>query len=364
MLKKFKFVPVLLVLIIIFENSYAKILMQPYLQAVTENSIYVMVESDKKNDVTVLYGSDSKYGKENKTEFYVKTEYRKNTYVHRIKLSGLEPSTVYHYRVISDNDTSNDASFRTAARPGTSFRFACMGDCRSNPDIHSQIAKKIKAENPYFSLYGGDICFSSEYFVWKEEFFIPAERDLISSVPFFNAVGNHEGWRQNTKAFQQSPEKENKPYYSFDYGDVHILILNTEQSAKEGSEQWNFVKKDLESTMKKWKVVCFHKPAYCAGGHGDNTEMQIMSHKLFVPNKVDIVVTGHTHIYQHNLVDGIHHFVLAGGGAPLYNFKTADYVVKSAKEYHYAIVDVTPNNLRMIVYDLKGNELDKLELGK
>ena len=45
--------------------------------------------------------------------------------------------------------------------------------------------------------------------------------------------------------------------------------------------------------------------------------MKTLSQNVFVPNNVDLVLNGHTHFYQHNLVSGIHHLVTAGGGAGL-----------------------------------------------
>ena len=41
--------------------------------------------------------------------------------------------------------------------------------------------------------------------MFKQEFFRPKELELIANVPFFLAVGNHETWGANTKAFTQAP---------------------------------------------------------------------------------------------------------------------------------------------------------------
>lgn len=241
-----------------------------------------------------------------------------------------------------------------------------MGDCRSNPKVHNNICAEMIKHKPLMSVYLGDLCNTSRYKTWKSEFFVKSELELISQVPFYNAIGNHEDWTTNTKAFQQAPVSKSKhqAYYSFDWGDVHFLILSTEHRTSKGSSQYKFAQKDLAATKKKWKVVAFHNHAYCAGGHGENKYMKRMSKNIFVPNKVDIVLNGHSHFYQHNLVDGIHHLIVAGGGAPLYNAKKADYVVKSARKFHYGMVDVTPQKLDLKIYDLKGNVIDSLVLKK
>ena len=69
-------------------------------------------------------------------------------------------------------------------------------------------------------------------------------------------------------------------------------------------------------------------------------------------------------LYQHNLVNKIHHFVLGGGGAPLYDPGQAEYILKTAKSYNFAIIDLTPNNLMLTVYDEELKVLDSLELKK
>ncbi|MCX6344425.1 MAG: metallophosphoesterase family protein [Armatimonadetes bacterium] len=347
-------------------HAQAAMLMTPYLQAVTETSVCVMVECDTKDPVTVQYGPKVEYGKTATTEITLPTDTKAaETYVHRIKLIGLKANSLYHYRATQDKTTyTTDYTFNTAVTPGKPFRFAALGDFRSGTAIHEAIVAKIKTANPRFSIYGGDLCNDNSYKMFKKEFFQPNELALSASAPFFNTPGNHEGWSQNTKAFTQSPlaPADAQGYYSFDYGDAHFVSINNQTNYGENSAQWKFVKKDLENSKKLWKIVFFHEPAYCAGGHNENKNMVAMTTKLFEPNRVNIVIAGHTHLYQHNLVNGIHHFVLGAAGAPLYEPGAAPYVLKSAKVQHYAIIDVTKDKLVVNVYKEDGSQLDKLEL--
>ena len=85
-----------------------------------------------------------------------------------------------------------------------------------------------------------------------------------------------------------------------------------------------------------------------------------MSKELFEKYNVDFVFNGHSHFYQHNLVNGIHHMILAGGGAPLYTPKKKSYVKKSAKKYHYAIADVSSSEFIINIYDKENNLIDKV----
>ncbi len=332
------------------------------MQAVTNNSIVVMAETDSPKDVIVHYKiKGSEQIQQEKTTFYRIAEDRRiSTYVHRIKLTNLEAGEYYSYRVVDGKDTSQWFTFRTAVPEGVSFRVAIMGDSRSNPEVHSRKSVKMKTHNPDFSIYTGDLCFSGKYSEWKKEFFTPEEQNLIAEVPFFNALGNHEAGTDLTKVFLQAPESASgdEYYYSFDYGDAHFLILNTEGNIDENSPQFKFAMEDLKSTNKRWKIVVFHKPAYSFGGHKPNSKMQVFTKNIFEPNGVIFVFCGHNHFYQRCEVNGIQHFTIAGGGAPLYTPEENEYVMRSVKDYNYAIMEVSPTRLEIKAYDLRGKVID------
>jgi hypothetical protein len=354
---------VLFTLATLQNSTLATTKMTPYLQAVTTNSVYVLVESDSTSQVKVECGTTTAYGLTAYTETYETTTASPVTYIHNIKLTGLQPNTYYHYRVSQGGGTpSADYTFGTTVNPGTSFRFAWMADCRTGTSIHNSIASLIQSANPRFSLYGGDLCYDSSYNKFKTEFFLPNESALIANVPFFNAAGNHETWGTNTKAFTQDTSTSgNQGYYSFDYGDVHVLVLNymdPNWNNIVGSAQYNFAQADLQSTTKRWKIVTCHCPAYCAGGDGSNATMQTLTTNIFKPNHVDLVLAGHSHFYQHNLVNGIHHVIIGGGGAPLHTPGNASYTLKSVQDYCYGIIDETPTSLNLSVYNAQNTLLD------
>ncbi len=238
-----------------------------------------------------------------------------STYVHKINLTGLNENTNYYYRARQLSSTSGGYSFVTAVNEQTPFRFLWIGDYRSGTAVHDQICQQIPQYNPRFYINGGDVAVSGSYTDFKNEFFRTGELNIISHVPFFLTTGNHEGWDTNTKAFTKgiTLQSGTEDYYSFDYGNMHVLVLNTQISYSVGSNQYNFAMADLSSTNKTWKIVISHKPAYCSGGHGEDAGMITMSQNIFVPAGVDMVISGHSHFYQHNRVSGIEHMVLGGG---------------------------------------------------
>ena len=346
--------------------SQGKIIMAPYLQAVNTNSVYVMVESDSKDTVWVDYGRTAAYGRTAMASIVSVTTAKVPTYVHKIRLTGLKANSAYYYQARQGKSKSDGSIFHTAVEPGTSFRIIFMADFRTNTSIHDKIAKLAAATYPQVAIYGGDLCVNGDYISWKKEFFRSNELDLISKVPFFNATGNHEGNGPNTVAFLRNPESESKSqqYYSFDYGDLHVLVLNTEIDLKPGSPQYEFAKEDLTAAATSWKIVVSHSPAYCAGGHGEDTAMVRMTKELFEPNHVDLVLSGHSHFYQHNLVNGIHHLVIGSVGAPLYTPEKAPYTQVTMKDYCWAVLDVKYSRLTLTVYNAKNGKLDAVELRK
>jgi hypothetical protein len=345
-------------------GTQSPVLITPYLQAVTAGSIYVLAESNTTDPLTVDYGLSTTYNNSAATESYLATT--NDTYMHRIKLTGLAAESTYFYKL-----GSFASSFRTAVNPGTSFRFAWAADCRTGVTIHDQIAPRIQAAEPRFSLYGGDLCDDGAiYSVYRDQFFRPNQRALAATAPFFNATGNHEKWAANTKAFTQAPTSAsgNQGYYSFDYGDLHVVVMNYLDPGgyKSGSPQYTFIANDLATTSKKWKIVICHSPAYASGGHGEDANMIALTSNVFKPNGVDLVLAGHDHFYQRNYKDGIYHLVIGSFGAPLTNLPDppAEYVQLTLKSYCYGIFDLIPTSLQVRVYNETGVVIDSINLTK
>jgi len=345
------------------DNSVIQTSQTIYLQAVTSDSVYVMAESQSTDPLIVVYGPTISYGSSATTISTMPTT--GGTFIHRIALTGLTPNTTYYYRLGSHSN-----SFNTAVNSGSSFRFAWMADCRTGTAIHDSIAALILTAAPRFSLYGGDLCDDGgSYNIYKDQFFRPNQVALAAQVPFFNATGNHEKWGTNTKAFTLAPVSAsgNQGYYSFDYGDLHVVVMNymEEGGYAAGSPQYNFIASDLAATTKPWKIVICYSPAYVSGGHGEDADMITLTTNIFEPYGVDLVLAGHDHFYQRNFVNDIYHLIIGSAGAPLYDpGPVGGYTQASLKSYCWAIFDLTPTSLQIHVYNERGTEIDSLSLSK
>ena len=359
--------------------AQATVVRGPMLQGATATNVYVLVEctTNAASPMTVNFGTTAAYGSSAATLSAVVSSASPTTYVHRIKLTGLQPNTLYHYQLSGQSAPATDYSFRTLVNPGTPFRFAWTADYRDSSEagVHGQIAGRILNSHnsptpPLFDLTGGDYSSTNTYAKWTNQWIVPSELALEAALPAYFSPGNHDLWRSGTcmRNFAQAPDSTGtNGYYSFDCGDVHVIAINNYTNYVSGTPQWNWAAADVANSLQPWKIAVFHEPAYtyAAGGHGSNTNMQNMTTTVFEPGGVKVVLAGHNHFYQHNLVNGIRHLTVGAAGAPLYAVSSnAAYTVKTVSDNCYLIGDATPTNLHLVVYNNVGTVLDTIDLVK
>lgn len=333
----------------------------PWLAGVTDSTVYACLEATNTSAATVDFGLTNTYGMTATTTGPGGSAQSTtaSTYVHNVKLTGLQPNTQYHYRVTQGASVSGDYSFWTAPLAGTSAHWGFAADSRTYIATHNNVIAQVLPHNPRMMVYGGDLCNTSSYNDWTNEWFVPNQNALNATSPLVNSAGNHEGWNSQTKAFTQSATGD-PDYFSFDYGDTHILVLNYMLSQANGSAQYNFAAADLAASTAKFKVVVNHAPAYCYGGHGNDSEMVAMTTNIFEPNGVDFVLAGHTHFYQHNLVNGIHHMVIGSMGAPLRTPSSGPYTEYTEATTCFGIFDSTSDTLTLRTFRGNGSALETI----
>jgi Calcineurin-like phosphoesterase/Iron/zinc purple acid phosphatase-like protein C len=188
------------------------------------------------------------------------------------------------------------------------FNFAAVGDwgCNSNTDATAKgiasESNKNKLGSPELVLGLGDYSYQPTAGCW-----LTKVGNIDDNMKI--AVGNHES---TTKlGFNQYMQKFPFPsnaYYSFDYQNVHFIVMNTETSYSPNSSQYKFVKSDLAKAINgkntDWIIVLLHKPLYtsptsckiasCQG----IASLRDVYHPIFDKNNVDLILEGHLHDYQ------------------------------------------------------------------
>jgi hypothetical protein len=149
----------------------------------------------------------------------------------------------------------------------------------------------------------------------------------------YPAVGNHEyqvpGAAGYYQYFGEAAGDPTKGYYSFDLGNWHIVVLNTECSQVGGcgefSPQGQWLKADLAANPTKCTLAFWHIPLYSSGGRAEENARSLWN--TLYSAGADVVLTGHDHTYERfarmdstgnlDLERGIRHFVVGTGGSNL-----------------------------------------------
>lgn len=237
------------------------------------------------------------------------------------------------------------------------FTFAVIGDNRPNrfnlaqPDRFKSMLKEIDAANPAFAVNVGDTVFgSSNNSRLRDQY--KEYKDLVKSIlsaKMYLALGNHEilGSRKNQDFFASEPDGL---YYSFDHGNSHFVILDSEivgQAGKITGDQLAWLRSDLQKSKAAHKFVFLHRPLYPVDGHMGKCMDQYPKdrdalHSLFVRNKVDTVFVGHEHLFNEQVKNGVRYIITGGGGASTY-----PSILGYGDFYHYILVNINGESVEM-----------------
>jgi 2',3'-cyclic-nucleotide 2'-phosphodiesterase (5'-nucleotidase family) len=231
----------------------------------------------------------------------------------RANITGLSAGTKYYYRVVSDSTVSPDVySFVTGNDTSDSFKFIHVSDTQgTNEDQYKSYwgpaVSAVTAQNPdaAFFLETGDLidtANSEDQWRW----FFKYGSSVFNNYAFLPVIGNHEqSVNYPATAFTQHLSVPNAAVdsnitpgtvYSFDYGNTHFSILNSEclNTPAQVAAQRAWLDNDLKNTNKKWKIVALHRGLYGAGGTSDTfTAFGDLMDKY----NVDLILQGHDHSY-------------------------------------------------------------------
>lgn len=288
--------------------------------------------------------------------------------LHTVAVEGLRPFTRYRYRVAAGGEIA-EGSFRTAAREAVPFRFVVYGDTRSRPEQHLSVSKAIAAEEPAFVVCNGDLVANGTVWEqWKREFFDPAMPYLRKSA-LWPVRGNHEEDAVFYRELFDLPG--NELYYSFDFGDVHSVVLDSNLGGDERRAMLEWFEHDLAANQSRWVFVSQHHPTFNIGGHGSTWGREDF---LPVMEKygVDFVIAGHSHLYERFMPIGprgkkpVIHIVSGGGGAPTYPAGYSPILAGGIgnSELHFCCFEIDGDRCEMITRRPDGSVLDRLSLVK
>jgi Calcineurin-like phosphoesterase len=204
--------------------------------------------------------------------------------------------------------------FKLPSSP-TSVKFAVIGDSGSGDQQQYQVADVMTSFHAKFAfdrvimlgdnIYGGQ---GPQDLVNK--FSKPYKALLDAGVKFYAALGNHDSPDNRLyPLFNMGGER----YYSHSTKNVRFFVLDSDQLDR---KQLVWLEDALKSSHDDWKICYFHHPLYSDGGtHGPSVDLRVILEPLFITYGVNVVFSGHDHIYERLTPQkGIYYFMEGASG--------------------------------------------------
>jgi hypothetical protein len=196
-----------------------------------------------------------------------------------------------------------------------SLKFMAMGDMGTGDSAQYQTAEQMataRARFPFDTviMLGDNMYGSQKPSDFVQKFEKPYKPLLDAGVQFFAALGNHdEQTNVNYKPWNMNGQR----FYSFVRGSVRFFALDTDYL---DPPQIAWITKALQDAKEPWKIVFFHHPLYSDGRrHGSAVDLRVILEPLFIQNNVNVVFSGHDHIYERIIPQhGIPYWVVGSAG--------------------------------------------------
>lgn len=196
-----------------------------------------------------------------------------------------------------------------------SVKFAVIGDNGTGAAPQYDVGRQMVATRGRFAfrfvLMLGDNMYGRQQpadFVQKFE--RPYAALLDAGVPFYAALGNHDDPDNRLyKGFNMGGER----YYTFVHQQVRFVVFDTNVMDR---RQLAWIDATLKAAQEPWKICYFHHPLYSdAGRHGANVELRVALEPMLVQYGVNVVFSGHEHVYERiRPQKGITHFIEGASG--------------------------------------------------
>ncbi|WP_425423188.1 metallophosphoesterase family protein [Spirosoma spitsbergense] len=283
-----------------------------------------------------------------------------STTEHEVRLTGLLTDQQYFYSVgttsgILEQGINNYFWTAPSLTTKRKIRIASFGDVGTNINTNQAYVRdaflNFRSNTPTdLWMLIGDNSYDGADSQYQTNFFDPFKSSLLKNCMLFPVPGNHD--YQDYVRYPTAPDRrverdidyyamfslptnaetggipsQSEQYYSFDYGPVHFVMLDSygknpvqvnstspivpkafyEDTITVGytipNEQIAWLKQDLAATSQKWKIVYFHHPPYTRGTHDSESESELIDIRMKINPilerfGVDMVVTGHSHVYE------------------------------------------------------------------
>jgi predicted phosphodiesterase len=253
----------------------------------------------------------------------------------------------------------------------TSVKFAVIGDSgRGTPEQHAVAAQMVRWRESFkynFVLMLGDNIYEGPATPedYRRKFEDPYKALLEKGVRFFAVLGNHDDPRQvHYPPFNMKDER----YYSFAPPEDPLTRLTTPveffalDSTNMDGGQLAWLDARLTASRAEWKVAFLHHPLYTSGRYRNASRAHRWAvEPILTRHGVNVVLSGHEHIYQRTeLQNGVLYFVSGGAGSLRPGDGVpAPFVARSYDEdYHFMLMEIEDDALHFQVISRAGETID------
>lgn len=299
----------------------------PVLGAIGPDSVAITWNTSRPAGADLRYSTAATYGKDGSWEETL--SFDRHAGPAEVELTGLDAGTAYRYQlVIYEGDAvySSDVGAFTIPTPDeTSFTFLVAGDAAGDPQRAELVADAMARNDPdaAFVLSTGNLVQSASVAGFTA--FFDAISSLALSHPYLPVVGQGVGSDSSYYSYFALPAgggESNEEWWSFDYGDVHMVgldstLLREPDGAGRMQAQVQWAKANLAASKARFKIVVMNGPLYSSNLDGG---VDVALEKLWAPvfqeTGVDVVFSDTFACYEHLFVHGVHYLVTGGAGAP------------------------------------------------
>lgn len=344
----------------------ARLARLPYLQSTSASAVTVLFTTSVAGQTPPGLELSSPSGELLRTVTAVVDPAATDGRQHVARLHGLQPGSTYCYAL---RGWTARTGLRTAPRAGSgeAVHFVVFGD--SGKGTPGQLAVRDQLSQAPFELilHTGDVAYDAGTLDALERTFFDVYADHLRNAPVFPTTGNHDYRTASAAPFRQvfalpenGGELGRERWYSFDFGDVHFVALDTERRL-EAQRRW--LARDLAHNRLPWTIVYLHRPPYSSGDHGSDRAVRRAFVPLFERHGVQLVLAGHDHHYERTIaINGVTYLVTGGGGRGTRPVGSSWFTAFSESTLHLVAGRVERDTLVLHAIDGTGQQFDSARL--
>lgn len=292
--------------------------------------------------------------------------------INTVKATGLKADTEYVYRV-GDGEKMSDLKTFETTKKDRGVNFFVIGDTQAADTTNTDQITKILGESGVkydFGIQTGDaVDNGGNYTMWANIAQV-FSGDFLGRQDLVQVLGNHEYYGDLDAStanayFDLSDGEEAPAYYSTQYGNVYIAVINYETKGYDEAIKW--IKKDAAKSDATWKILTLHEPPYYTNPSAANEGVAQKIRDLADDVGFDVVFSGHDHSYSRTAPqkagkideDGTIYYICGSTGEKSYEVVKNDSfnfeICTNDYNAAYITAEATDTELSLTTYDYTGS---------